>query len=182
MDVCQPRKSSWRRGYVGKDVQDEFMDSGPPRARRVSQGSAWKHPEAPRHEGCPGAAHGSTLRQGGMPAWWPQGSWGQAGSACKLVPGIRLHGRAGLRPQAATSAVPRYPSSLWFTPASPPSTAVRRSSSLQVAPRPPPPTHTCHTGARPPDLSPSDTRTPLLGGHSRPCPSVTGGRRKEALP
>lgn len=95
----------------------------------------------PGHEGCPRAVYGSTLRQSGMPARWPQGPWGQSSSL-----GIRLRGQAGLRPQAATSAVPRCPSSPWFTPASPLSTAVRRSSSLQVALCPPAHTHLPHGG------------------------------------
>lgn len=174
MDVCQPRKSSWRRGYLGKDVQDEFMDSGPPRARRVSRGRALKHPEPPRHKGCPRAAHASTLRQGGMPARWPQGSWGQAGSARELVPGDQAP-RSGWAPSSGchiccpqVPIIPVVYSSF--------SSFYSCKTKLFTSGSPPPPTtHTCHMGARPPNLSPRDTRTPLLGGHSRPCPSVTGG-------
>ena len=67
--------------------------------------------------------------------------------------GIRLGwGRAPVHPQAATSAVPRCPSSPWFTPASPPSTTTRRSSSPQVPPSCAP--------AGPPVLSHCDTRAP----------------------
>lgn len=133
----------------------------------------------PGHEGCPGAVYGSTLRQSGMPAPVATGAMGAGGA---LPPssslGIRLRGRAGLRPQAATSAVPRYPSSPWFTPASPLSTAVRRSSSLQVALCPPTHTHTPATWGPTHPISVPVTPRPRFWGPLQAVPLSDWGKKE----
>lgn len=124
--------------------------------------------------GCTGCAlwaqGGKGVRGPGVSVWKRPGagcghrdSWHQPQGGGRLAArqaspqssslGIRLGWvRAPVHPQAATSAVPRCPSSPWFTPASPPSTTTRRSSSPQVPP-------TCAL-AGPPVLSHCDTRAP----------------------
>lgn len=132
----------------------------------------------PGHEGCPRAVYGSTLRQSGMLVCG--GHRGHGGRARSL--GIRLRGQAGLRPQAATSAVPRCPSSPWFTPASPLFYSCKTKLFTSGSPSAPC-THTPATwGPVHPISVPVTPRHPASGGHSRPCPLVTGERRKEAPP